>query len=197
MHQSSYRNMEGFVKSHLQDKLGRPLRIIDIGSQDINGSYKPIFQHPYWEYEGADVVEGNNVDIVLRDMYDWRGLRSNHYDVVISGQAFEHIEYFWITMMEIARVMKVGGLCCIIAPSSGNEHRYPVDCWRFFSDGMKALARYAGLQTIDAYTQHNEDLYPDYDPVWKDSVLICRKPGLTLSRRIAFHIKDRLIVRAR
>jgi hypothetical protein len=28
---------------------------------------------------------------------------SDSADVVISGQAFEHIQYFWITMLEIAR----------------------------------------------------------------------------------------------
>ena len=75
-----------------------------------------------------DMTPGKNVDIVLPSPYRWRGIESNSVDVLISGQAFEHIEFFWITMLEIARVLKPGGLCCIIAPSGGAEHKYPVDC---------------------------------------------------------------------
>src|SRR5262249_11476017 len=77
---------------------------------------------------------------------------------------------------EIARVLKPGGYCCIIAPSSGYEHRYPVDCWRFYPDGFAALAKHAKLDLVDAYTQWEDQ--PQYDPhtnCWHDSVLIGTK----------------------
>ncbi len=194
MHLSSYRNMEKFVNRYLAAYRDEKLEILDVGSQDVNGSYRPLFVNPNWHYAGLDIVEGDNVDIVIKSIYDWCDLKSNRYDVVISGQAFEHIEYFWVTMSEIARVLKQEGWCCLVAPSSGEEHRYPVDCWRFYADGMKALARYAGLQKVEVYTQYSRDVYPDYDPMWKDSVLICRKPRITLSRTITCHIRNRLIV---
>ena len=92
-----------------------------------------------------DLSEGENVDLVLSDPYSWSEIRSSSVDVFVSGQAFEHIEFFWQTMLEIARALKPGGLCCIIAPSGGPEHKYPLDCWRFYPDGFRALARYAGL----------------------------------------------------
>ena len=31
----------------------------------------------------------------------------------------------------IERVLKPSALCCIIAPSSGPEHKHPVDCLAF------------------------------------------------------------------
>jgi hypothetical protein len=34
---------------------------------------------------------------------------------VVSGQAFEHIEFIWLTILEIARVLKTNGLAVIIA----------------------------------------------------------------------------------
>ena len=39
--------------------------------------------------------------------------------MVVSGQTFEHIEYIWVTIVEIARVLRTGGLACLIAPGSG------------------------------------------------------------------------------
>ena len=33
------------------------------------------------------------------------------------------------------------------APSRGPEHRYPNDCWRFYPDGYRALAKYARAMT--------------------------------------------------
>ena len=94
-------------------------------------------------------------------------LQDEIFDVVISGQTFEHIEFFWLTMQEIKRILKQTGLCCIIAPSSGPEHKFPIDCWRFFPDGMKAIAKYAKLSIIEVYSVI-EDL-------WNDTILICKK----------------------
>ena len=55
-------------------------------------------------------------------------------------------------MGEIVRTTAKDGLICIIAPNGFKEHRYPVDCWRFFTDGMIALAKYYELEIIHAHT---------------------------------------------
>ena len=97
----------------------------------------------------------------------------------LPGQTFEHIEYFWITILEIWRVLKPGGIVCIIAPSAGNQHRFPVDCWRFYPDGFTALCKYVGLQPRQIYTQWQpKGTYPDSSDSWKDSVLIAEKPAM-------------------
>jgi len=184
--------MQAFAEKYLLGLGDNRLEILDIGSQDINGSYKQIFEKAQWHYTGADIAPGENVDLILKNMYNWGNIRSNSYDVVISGQTFEHIEYFWFTIMEISRILKTGGLCCIIAPSSGDEHKYPVDCWRFYPDGFKSLAEYAGLQVITIYTQWSKELYPDYDSMWKDTVLICRKRQLMFAKRLKLYLKNRL-----
>tara|TARA_R110002060_G_scaffold66712_4_gene75492 strand:- start:705 stop:1217 length:513 start_codon:yes stop_codon:yes gene_type:complete len=165
------KNMNIFVKKYLTEHKNKKLRILDIGSQQIGAhqTYKTFFNNSNWEYVGVDIVAGNNVNIVLSDIYSWKEVEDNFADVIISGQAFEHIEYIWLTMKEVERVVKPGGLICLIAPSAGVEHRYPVDCWRIYPDGFRALAKYVGLETISAYADQNE-------PPWKDCVLIARKP---------------------
>jgi SAM-dependent methyltransferase len=192
MHQSSFEKMLAFKNRYLAGYQGSPLQILDLGSQDINGSYRPIFDDPAWCYVGLDLSPGNNVDIVLNDPYLWKPVRSASFDVVISGQALEHIEFFWLTMLEVARALKPGGLACIIAPSAGPEHRYPVDCWRFYTDGMKALADFAQLDVHEVTTQWQDGGYADGSDWWHDSMLVCRKPDHGVWWNMKSNLKRRL-----
>ncbi len=102
--------MARFVKEELADRGGWPLLILDIGSMDVNGTFRQFFDDPAWTYTGVDMESGPGVDTVLPQPYDWSLLENNRYDVVISGQAFEHIEVRWVTILEVARVMRPNGL---------------------------------------------------------------------------------------
>ncbi len=185
MHPSSYDRMAEFCQDYLRDWKKKPLTIVDLGSCDYNGSYRPIFDHKPWRYIGADLAAGPNVDLVLRSPYTWHELRTGSVDVLVSGQTFEHTEFFWETMLEIARVLKPGGLCCIIAPASGNEHRFPLDCWRIFADGFRAVSRYAGLQVLHAHTHWAEPARYDWESnKWHDSILIARKGPESLREKV-------------
>lgn len=189
MHRHSFDSMAEFRSRYLEPRRHEPLTVIDLGSADLNGSYRQLFAAPPWRYLGVDLVPGENVDIVLRDPYHWRELGSDSIDVVVSGQTFEHTEFFWETMLEIARVLKPNGMCCIIAPSCGPEHRFSRDCWRIFADGFSAVARYAGLEVVDVQTQWGD--LPDYDSEsnkWHDSVLIARKPERPFGTRLRWQI---------
>lgn len=188
--------MRDFRLKYLAGKENEHLKIYDLGSQDVNGSYKNIFDAPGWTYTGLDMESGKNVDVVLADPYSWKEIPSNHADIIISGQVFEHIKFFWVTMLEVSRILKPGGICCIIAPSGGHEHRYPVDCWRFYPDGFQALADFAGLEVREVFTQWNPDpRYNEDSNAWKDSVLVCEKPVQVLSARVRKRITDFLLKR--
>lgn len=181
MHQSSLEKMRSFRDRYLRERRGDSLLILDLGSMDANGTYRPLFDIHPWRYRGVDIARGENVDIVVRNPYCWKEVRANCADVLISGQAFEHIEFFWLTVLEIERVLKPGGLCCIIAPSAGHEHCYPVDCWRFYPDGFSALARFGGFEVLELMRQTEPDpRFDDESNVWQDTMLVCRKPARAL-----------------
>ena len=94
MHQSSYENMKDFVQTNFPNlALKRILRLLDVGSLDVNGSYRDLFDTEFWSYDGLDMERGKNVDFVPTDPYDWNEIKNNTYDLVISGQALEHIEF--------------------------------------------------------------------------------------------------------
>lgn len=178
MHGSSLKRMEWFVRTYLLP-LSATLRVLDIGSYDVaGGTYRQFFPTPVYEYHGLDLENGPNVDIIPSHPYHWPEIANNVYDVVISGQAFEHMEFFWLTALEMTRVLKPGGLMCIIAPRGFETHRHPVDCYRFDRDGMTAIAHWCNLEIMHAST----DMEPEEaEPGWhiegcEDSLLVARKP---------------------
>lgn len=169
MHWSSYQRMQYFKDNYLNP--AEELKILDVGSYDKDGDYNYglILNEKKWTYHGLDLRKGNNIDIVVESPYDWKEVEDESYDVVVSGQAFEHIEFFWLTLEQIRRVLKPGGLFCLIVPSTGPVHRNPYDCYRFNEDAMKAMAKYIDLNIIETGTN------TEADP-WYDSHLIARKP---------------------
>jgi SAM-dependent methyltransferase len=175
MHKSSYQKMERFVSEWIKVKDQFPSCVLDFGSQCVNGNYKDLFDPDIWKYIGVDQAPGKNVDIVLSDPYNWTEVKDESVDLLISGQALEHVEYPWIIFEEFFRVMKPNALCCIIAPSSGPEHRYPIDCWRFYGDGMRALCKHANLICLECRTDRDEDDLDEESRVWKDTILIAKK----------------------
>jgi len=106
-----------------------------------------------WNYLGIDMEPGENVDLVLADGYDWKEIADNSFDVVLCSQVMEHARYPWRLAQEIARVLRPRGLALLVAPSAGHVHRYPEDCFRYFPDGLPALAATAGLSVIESYVQ--------------------------------------------
>ena len=140
--------MKAFVEERLQDER---LKILDLGSRVVSGqqklgSYRQFFKNEKWQYVGADTEAGDNVDVVIQG-YNFP-FKDGEFDVIISGQTLEHVEYPWVWMKELTRVLKKDGLCCIIAPAVIHEHKYPIDTYRYYPDGMKSLAKWSGLEVI-------------------------------------------------
>lgn len=177
MHDSSQLRMGWFANTYLKD-LPDGISILDIGSYDMNGSYKHLFPRPRFAYMGMDMEAGPNVDIVYSKPYHWAEIGDESFDVVISGQTFEHIEFPWITMQEIARVLKKGGLMCITAPRLAERHRKPVDTYRYDVDGFVALSRYVCFEPLHASVNLGPAGCPPewYDYCEGDALLVARKP---------------------
>lgn len=136
MHKSSYDEMAANLAKYCA---GVPAGsyVADIGSADVNGTYRPLIE-PHWDYTGLDLRPGQNVHKVMVSEYD-TGLPDNTADIVICGQVLEHCRNPFKLAAEMVRICVKGGWLLIVAPFSFNEHRFPVDCWRFLPDGMREL----------------------------------------------------------
>lgn len=147
MHDSAMMTMAYFRDKYM-DK-NKITKIVDIGSMDINGSFRDLLNEKLWMYQGVDIEEGRNVDTVLKDPHSWKELKDEDYDVVISGNTFEHIKFPWLAIKEVYRILRPQGIACILAPSEAPIHGFPLDCWRIQFDGMSALCEWSGLKSLE------------------------------------------------
>ncbi|MFD3657232.1 methyltransferase domain-containing protein [Streptomyces sp. NPDC058620] len=182
MHQSAYEQMELCIEEYLPRT--RRHRVVDLGSR-ISGkqtrTHRGLLAGHDIDYFGVDVLDGPNVDAVMKRPYRIPA-KSRSADVVLSGQAFEHIPFFWASMLEIARVLKPGGYAFITAPSRGHAHDAQ-DCWRYYPDGFRAMAAHSRLELCEAYTDFppRKGIWHDYRGIgkgayWGDSVGVFRRP---------------------
>jgi len=135
MHGTAMEHGAAFFQIYLNN--AKDLTIVDIGSQDVNGSLRSVAP-PNNKYIGVDFVEAKGVDVVITDPYSLP-FEDESVDAVVSSSCFEHSEFFWLLFNETLRILKPTGLLYINAPSNGIFHRYPVDCWRFYPDSGVAL----------------------------------------------------------
>jgi SAM-dependent methyltransferase len=141
MHASAYADMEQLI-ARAPDWAKT---VLDVGSLDENGTNRPLTDARGWTYTGIDIREGKNVDQVVQP-YSYP-FPDGAFDVVISGQAMEHVEDLKLWINECARVLKPGGRLCITTVWKMFFHQYPVDCWRIMPDGMKWLFDQTGQLT--------------------------------------------------
>lgn len=174
MHKTAYINAQKFYDKYCSINIENK-SVLDIGSWNGNGCLKPIFEKA--KYTGLDIQQGPNVDVVGSSHN--LPFNDSTFDIVISTSCFEHDEFFWITFLEISRVLKNNGYIYICAPSSGPYHPHlcPSDSWRFYPDSWRSLSRWAiknnyKINLVESYIDTNR-IHPDDD--WRDSIGIFHK----------------------
>ena len=159
MHPSALNNGKLFFDTYSPPLLESEgsIRVVEIGSQDVNGSIRQFCPQEF-EYIGVDFVDGKGVDVVITSPYELP-FDDNSVDIVVSSSCFEHSEMFWVVYLEIIRILKPHGVFYLNVPSNGMFHRYPVDCWRFYPDSGPALVTWAqynnfNVGLMESYTSN-------------------------------------------
>jgi SAM-dependent methyltransferase len=102
-------------------------RVLDVGCG--SKPYKSWFRQVP-EYVGLDVFPGSEVDVVVSPNESWP-LADEYFDVLLSSQVLEHVEHLELTLAEMSRVLKRGGVMVMSFPFLYNEHGAPYDFQRF------------------------------------------------------------------
>ncbi|MGH8777042.1 MAG: methyltransferase domain-containing protein [Jiangellaceae bacterium] len=143
--------MRRCLETHLPK--GQSVDVVDFGSRcspQQTLTHRDLLHGRAATVTGVDIRPGRNVDVVMPKPYRIP-LPRRSADVVLTGQTFEHIPFFWASIVEIARILRPGGYLFLTVPSRGHVHDVN-DCWRFYPDGMRALAAFSGLEMVDART---------------------------------------------
>jgi SAM-dependent methyltransferase len=127
-----------------------PTRVIDVGSFDVNGSYRELFRG--CDYTGVDISEGPNVDLVMPSEFELP-VQDASVGLVLCGSCLEHCRNPHRLVEEFFRVLQDGGVVLLNAPAVWPEHRYPLDCFRFLPDGMAAMLELSGFHVLETYSR--------------------------------------------
>jgi len=142
MHPISMHIMEYLIMRHVENYAN----CLDVGAFNVNGSYRDFIDDS--KYFGLDIAAGPGVDFVVGPDSEWN--LPMQFDLVISGQCLEHCEHPWLILEEMGKACKIGGTCLLIAPHVIPIHRYPIDCYRYCPDGMKALLKWGGFEPVES-----------------------------------------------
>jgi len=127
------------------------VKILEIGSREVTGgrNRNKLLKA---QYVGFDYYAGNNVDVVgdahkLSTYFK----ADDKFDIIFSSACFEHFAMPWIVAVEIAKMLKVGGVVLIETHFSFSSHERPWHFFQFSDMALKCLFnKELGFECIEA-----------------------------------------------
>jgi SAM-dependent methyltransferase len=170
MHENALLLFEKYAKSFFQD--GQ--RVLEIGPDVIPTSHQQLFKDISLQWDTADLFDRPDVTYKFDDEYSCP-IPDNSYDITLSSSVIEHVRKPWRWISELARITRPGGLVITVNPVSWDFHEAPVDCWRIYPDGMRALYEESSLFVVlSEFGSLETPHYRNYIPGLPRS---CQSPG--------------------
>ena len=129
--------------------------MLEVGP-DRNFVLRALASGTSMQWDSIDIHPRKGVTYTALNEYAFP-LNDNVYDIVLATNVLEHVRRIWTWLAELTRVCAPGGHVIIISPASWPYHAYPVDCWRAYPDGMRALYEECGLQVLLSVCEALED----------------------------------------
>ncbi len=131
------------------------MKVLEIGPDKSPSTYQSIVGNNSIVWETLDIFSpemnaysfAKKLTYVSENEYLFH-IENESFDIVLSGQVIEHVKKPWIWIKELARICKMGGYVVTIGPISWPHHSAPIDCWRIYPEGMKALYEEANLTLL-------------------------------------------------
>ncbi len=138
--------LRDWYPEHLKD--GRV--VLELGSREVYGGVpRTVFTGKH-RYTGVDMIAGKQVDVVLNFHDLHRRFKAESVDTVVCLDTLEHDDRFWLTLEQVARVLKHGGLFVLSVPTLEYRmyHPYPEDYYRFTRPAFHEVLMDAGHYEI-------------------------------------------------
>jgi methyltransferase family protein len=144
--------------------------VLEIGSRARSGN---VFRHLFHgvDYLGVDIASGENVDVVADAHELSKSIGARQFDFAFSLSVFEHLAMPWKAVVELNRVMNMGGVVYVSSHQTCGMHDLPYDFWRFSDRAFGALFNaYTGFEVVEKELQHPVHVLPflSFHPHWKD-----------------------------
>lgn len=150
-----HRNSELLFRAHASPYFKDGITVLEIGADSNPSTYQKALNLKSVDWQTLDISAETKPTILTKNEYQFP-IPENTYDVVLSGNVIEHVKKIWLWVSELSRICKKGGAVITVNPLSWPFHEYPVDCWRIYPEGMKALYEHAGLEVVFCSCENRE-----------------------------------------
>lgn len=133
------------------------MKILEIGPDNFPSSIQQLIRNNV-TWDTLNIFDDKRLTYPNSPEYSYP-ISDNTYDIVISANVIEHVKKIWKWMPELARVTKKDGHVITLNPVSWGYHEDPVDCWRMYPEGMKALYEEAGVDVVFSIAESLESLH--------------------------------------
>lgn len=149
-----------FASRAIQDHEIRGKRVIDVGSYDVNGSFRHLvksFQPREWV--GVDLAMCNHghdpcVTMMLDATELLRRFGAESFDFVMSSEMLEHVQDWRFVIHNLKTVVKKGSPLVITTRSPGFcYHCHPRDYWRFTGSDMERIFSDFSIEMLESDQQ--------------------------------------------
>jgi hypothetical protein len=111
---------------------GPRVRVLEVGSLDVNGTVRSVLEKAAASYHGVDIRPGPGVDEVLDVSRLTERFGPKAFDLVASTEMLEHCHDWQEALGQMLGVLEPGGLLLLTTRSPGFPlHDHPADHWRF------------------------------------------------------------------
>ena len=169
-------NCELLFEAYARERFRPGLSVLELGPDVVPSTFQTLVGDDSIRWDTLD-LPGSPVEerltFTASSEYAFP-IDDGAYDIVLSGNVIEHVRAIWRWLPEVARVCKVGGLVITVNPVSWPYHEAPVDCWRIYPEGMRALYEDASLtvlvshlDALEAKRSGRRHFLPGRSPIWQ------------------------------
>jgi len=153
MHLNSRLLIEKYAKPYFK----KGVKVLEIGPDQIPSTIQNMIGETL-TWHTLNIFNDERLTYPSSPEYEFP-IKDDEYDIVISANVIEHVRMIWKWVPELARVIKKGGQVITVNPVSWGYHEDPVDCWRIYPEGMKALYTEAGLVVNHSVSENLESMH--------------------------------------
>ena len=137
MHNSVF----NFIRQNLKPSEIEGMRILEIGSLNVNGSPREIIDSlkPSM-YVGIDIQDGTGVNLIMSAEHLYSVFAPLSFDGIVCTETLEHVKDWRQVIDQIKYVLRPGGWIILTCRAPGYKvHDYPGDYWRFTIDDLARI----------------------------------------------------------
>jgi len=132
-------------------------KVLDVGSMQVSGGCLRGRFGNECEYVALDMRKGDNVSLILNAHDIDTKFEEGYFDLVVCFDTLEHDDKFWLSVEQMKKALKKGGILAIGVPGIRcPKHDHPHDYYRFLDEGVKTMFEGCELIWLENQDQDGE-----------------------------------------